>query len=468
MPTEKTSPKSKPQVSRELLHKYDRPGPRYTSYPTVPEWHDTFGPDDYIAALKEASSGSEPLSLYVHIPFCRSRCFYCGCNTCVSRGGEKVDCYLDRVEKELEIVRRCLGERNRLSQMHWGGGTPTFLDEKQITRLFETAKSGFSFEPGAELAIELDPRVTTPEQLTLLAGLGFNRASLGVQDFNEKVQEAIGRNQTYEQTLKVFERCRELSFSGINIDLIYGLPFQTVPAFDRTVEQVIELGADRVAVYSYAHLPSMKPHQRKIYEGALPNAELKYELFATAVEKFLQADYVQIGMDHFARPDDELARALARGALHRNFMGYTPRKTADMLSVGMSAISNIGGCFAQNLSGLDAYMEAVENGRPAVYRGCRLNTDDKIRQWVILSLMCNFVLDFAELDRRFRIDYFEYFRDENSELETFISDSLLARDDRQIRILPEGRIFVRNVAMVFDAYLRKKAGDKAPLFSRTI
>jgi len=468
MAIEKTPRKSKPQVSRELLHKYDRPGPRYTSYPTVPEWNDSLGPDDYIAALKEASSGNEPLSLYVHVPFCRSRCYYCGCNTCVSRDGVKVDDYLARLRTELELTRRHLGERYKLGQMHWGGGTPTFLDEKQLSRLFESVADDFTFEPDAELAIELDPRVTTPEQLALLAKLGFNRASLGVQDFTEKVQAAIGRNQTLEQTEKIFNRCRRLGFSGINIDLIYGLPFQTVPDFARTIEQVIQLGADRVAVYSYAHLPSLKPHQRKIDESALPEAELKYDLFATAVERFLRAGYVQIGMDHFARPEDELARALAEGALHRNFMGYTPRKTTDMLSVGMSAISNISGCFAQNLSGLDDYMKTIASGRLAVYRGFRLSKDDKVRQWVILSLMCNFVLDFAELKKRFNIDYFDYFADENDNLKEFISDGLLERDEKRIKVLPDGRIFVRNVAMVFDAYLRKKTKDKAPLFSRTI
>ncbi|MDD3731683.1 MAG: oxygen-independent coproporphyrinogen III oxidase [candidate division Zixibacteria bacterium] len=468
MAIKKEPRKSNLSVNRFLLHKYDRPGPRYTSYPTVPEWSEKFGPDDYIRALREASRCDEPLSLYVHIPFCRARCFYCGCNSCVVRNETRVEEYLARIEQELKLVRTYLDRRNRLSQMHWGGGTPTFLNIKQLSRLFNVVKDVFCFDSQAELAIELDPRVTSGEQLTLLAGLGFNRVSLGVQDFTEKVQRAIGRNQTWEQTEKVFLACRQLGFTGINIDLIYGLPYQSTADFSRTVERVIGLGADRVAVYSYAHLPQMKLNQLKIDATALPGTELKYDLFATAVELFLQAGYVQIGMDHFARPGDDLARALAKGALHRNFMGYTPKVTSDMLSLGMSAISNINGCFAQNTSQLDGYMKVIASGRPAVYRGWRLSRDDKIRQWVILSLMCNFVLDFKKLSERFAVDYYDYFPEENNDLEEFINDGLLERKEHRLLVKPEGRIFVRNIAMVFDIYLRKKQPGQKPLFSRTI
>ncbi len=468
MAIEKEPQKSKLLVDRSLLYKYDRPGPRYTSYPTVPEWSANFGPDDYITALKEASRCDEPLSLYIHIPFCKARCSYCGCNSCVIRNETRVEEYLDRIEQELKLVRSYLGRRDRLSQMHWGGGTPTFLNEKQLSRLFNVVKDVFCFDFQAELAIELDPRVTSVAQLMLLAGLGFNRVSLGVQDFTEKVQKAIGRNQTWEQTEKVFSACRQLGFTGINIDLIYGLPYQSTADFSRTIDRVIGLGADRVAVYSYAHLPQMKPNQRKIDATALPGTGLKYDLFATAVELLLQAGYVQIGMDHFARPGDDLARALAKGVLNRNFMGYTPKVTSDMLSVGMSAISDIGGCFAQNTSQLDVYMKVIASGRPAVYRGWRLSQDDKIRQWVILSLMCNFVLDFNKLAERFAVDYYDYFQEENNDLEEFINDGLLERQEHLLLVKPEGRIFVRNIAMVFDIYLRRKQSGQKPLFSRTI
>jgi len=468
MPTGKNSQKSKPPVNRSLLQKYDRPGPRYTSYPTVPEWSDSFGPDDYIKALKRTSLSPEPLSLYIHVPFCKSRCFYCGCNTCVCRDDAQVDRYLDAVIKELDMTRKNLGNRDGLRQLHWGGGTPTSLNIDQITRLFTAVTDRFKLEVDAEIAIEIDPRVTTLEQLELLSRLGFNRVSLGVQDFTEKVQKAIGRNQTFEQTEAIFNKCRELGFDGINIDLIYGLPLQTVQDFTRTIAQVVRLGADRVAVYSYAHLPRLKPHQKNIDESTLPDAGLKFDLFVAAVENFLKAGYVQIGMDHFARPDDELTRALNRGVLHRNFMGYTPKVTRDMLGVGMSAIGFLNDSFAQNLSGLDDYLKAITKDKPAIYRGSRLSEDDKIRQWVILSLMCNFVLDFSQLKERFNIDYKSYFEAENEDLQEFIDDGLLTRDGQRIKVMPAGRIFVRNIAMVFDAYLRKEQQGQTPLFSRTI
>lgn len=453
---------------RRLLHKYDRPGPRYTSYPTVPEWSDQLDPDAYIKALDRAAASRDPLSLYVHIPFCRSRCFYCGCNTCITKIPDKTERYLNAIGSELRIIGDRLGNRTQLSQLHWGGGTPTFLNEKQIAELFANITQIFHIETGAEVAIEVDPRVTTSGQLILLSRLGFNRISLGVQDFTPMVQEAIGRYQTYEQTKELFDLCRELGFGGINIDLIYGLPRQTVPDFTRTIEQVIGMGVDRVAVYSYAHLPSLKANQRKIDEAALPNTELKYELFATAVEKFLEAGYVQIGMDHFARPDDDLARAVGKGTLHRNFMGYTAERTDDMIGLGMSSIGYIGGCFVQNISKLTGYMDAIETGRPAIYRGMQLSPDDIIRRRVILSIMCNGRLDYEALTRQFDITYDRYFADENSDLQPFIDDGLLVRTDTGLTVSPQGMIFVRNIAMVFDAYLRQMRDGKAPLFSRTI
>ena len=457
-----------PNVDRLLLKKYDRPGPRYTSYPTVPEWNAEFSADDYLEALKRASTGNEPLSMYIHIPFCRSRCYYCGCNTCIVKKADKPEAYLDTLAAELKIIRENLGDRNQLIQLHWGGGTPTYLNGKQISRLFKDITDNFSLIGNNETAIEVDPRVTTVGQLDLLRNLGFNRISLGVQDLTPRVQKAIGRNQTLEQTEKLFDHSRKLGFGGINVDLIYGLPLQTVKDFSATIDHVIRMGADRVAVYSYAHLPSLKAHQRKINEGDLPDAELKYDLFSTAFEKFLSAGYVQIGMDHFARPDDELATALGNGTLHRNFMGYTTRRTGDMIGLGMSAIGNIGGVFAQNQSGLESYMKAISSGNPAIFRGYRLSEDDLIRQMVIISIMCNFVLKFGDLKNRFGIDYFDYFRTENDDLKQFIDDGLLARNDDSIEVLPKGRIFVRNIAMVFDAYLRRQQDGQEPLFSRTI
>lgn len=453
---------------KDLLYKYDRPGPRYTSYPTVPEWTDAFGHDDYTQALERANQSADPLSLYVHIPFCRMRCFYCGCNTTITGNPEKPKEYLKALAQEINLTASHLGKRNRLAQMHWGGGTPTYLTTDQIEWLFSQITDKFEFIDDAEIALEVDPRVTTKEQLELLRKLGFNRISLGVQDFNEDVQKAIGRYQTVEQTKSLFSLCRDLGFSGINIDLIYGLPLQTIENFSASIQQVIDMRADRVAVYSYAHLPKIKAHQRRIPDESLPRADEKYELFATAIEKFLAAGYIQIGMDHFARPDDELARAVKNGSLYRNFMGYTTRRTGDMLGLGMSAIGDIGGAYAQNYSKIKDYIEPVTRGSSAVFRGCTLSDDDKIRRWTIVSIMCNGVLDFNELREKFGVAYSDYYATEDTDLGEFINDGLLERTDSSLRVTSRGMIFVRNIAMIFDAYLRRKADGNTPLFSRTI
>jgi len=456
------------KVDRALLKKYDRPGPRYTSYPTVPEWSSNFGPDDYRQVLAATSKTDSGLSLYFHLPFCRARCLYCGCTTVVTSNAGRVDKYLTRLETEMNLVTQVLGRHKRVIQLHWGGGTPTHLSADQIRRLHGSIAGHFSIVPEAEIAIEVDPRVTTDEQLQLLRELGFNRISLGVQDLTPQVQAAIGRNQTAEQTIALFKRCRELGFGGINIDLIYGLPYQTVDNFASTIDEVITLGADRVAVYSFAYLPEIRPHQKRILPEWLPLADTKYELFSAAVERFLGAGYVQIGMDHFALPQDEMAQALARGRLHRNFMGYTVRPASESIGFGMSAISEFPGAFAQNLSTLETYAKAIDAGQPATFRGWRLSDDDRIRQRAILSLMCNFILEFAALDRAFKIDSKTYFALELAALKPFIADGLVMVTDAGVTVLRCGKVFVRNVAMIFDAYLRAQGEEKQQVFSRTI
>lgn len=456
------------KVSRVLLKKYDRPGPRYTSYPTVPEWSSDFGPDDYVAALQKASAEDNPLSLYFHIPFCRSRCRYCGCTTTIARDASIADDYIKILDKELNMVAAQLGNRTKVIQMHWGGGTPTYLDADRIKTLFGIISGYVEIDSAGELAIEVDPRDTTGNHAQVLKELGFNRISMGVQDLTPQVQKAIGRYQTLEQTENLFRLCRELGYSGINVDLIYGLPHQTVENFSNTIAEVIRMGADRVAVYSFAYLPEIRSHQKAISPDTLPSAADKFELFATAVERFTSAGYVQIGMDHFARPDDELARSLADGRLYRNFMGYTSRLASDSIGFGMSAISEIAGVFAQNISKLDDYVSAVSDQKLATFRGCRLSRDDLIRQRAILSLMCNFALKFEELDRQFGIDSRNYFSLELDGLKTFIDDELVDVNDADIRVTPRGRAFVRNIAMVFDAYLRSKGDRDRPAFSRTI
>ncbi len=458
-----------PTIDRRLLEKYDRPGPRYTSYPTVPEWTSEFGPDEYIEALKRASQeGDRGLAMYIHIPFCAERCSYCGCTTVITRNQNRADAYLDQLSCEIETIAGYLGERRSISQLHWGGGTPTFLTLDQIKRLMHIIESCFSLDTIGEQAIEVDPRVTSAEQVMLLRRLGFNRISLGVQDLSADVQHAIGRHQTAEQTKTLFDTCRRAGFSGINVDVIYGLPHQRVSQFRDTLTRLIDWGVDRVAVYSFAYLPQAKPHQKLIDPSLLPSASAKYDLFATAVETFLSAGYIQIGMDHFATPHDELSQALADGRLYRNFMGYTIRRNSDSIGIGMSAISEIAGSFAQNISKVDSYQQAIADNGIATFRGCLLSQDDTLRQQAILSIMCNFVLDFDAFDANHGIDSRLYFADELKAVAGFAADGLVELSEDCLRVLPAGRMFVRNVAMVFDAYLTQEGAKDGPTFSRTI
>ncbi len=456
-------------VPIELLRKYDRPGPRYTSYPTAPIWSGDVGSDVYASALKAASvREDETLAIYIHIPFCRCRCYYCGCNTVITRNSDKVKLYLDALLREIDNSADLLGKRNKISQLHFGGGTPTFLETSEFGQILDKLESRFEFVDGCEKSLEIDPRVTTHEQLAYLAGRGFNRISIGVQDLDPGVQQAIGRVQSTELIKGVMDQCRELKFKGINIDLIYGLPLQTPENFRQTLRTAIALRPDRVAVYSFAYLPSVKSNQMKINAEDLPHTEDKYQLFASAIEEFTAAGYMQIGMDHFALPDDELSRAQADGRLFRNFMGYTVQSAPEMLGLGMSSIGYIDDSFFQNFSSLDKYMESVKSKKFATYRGMRLSEDDLIRQHVISSLMCNFHLDFESLRQKFNVNYYEYFTNEHKKLVEFFEDDLLAEPNGGLTITAVGRTFIRNIAMTFDAYLDGTGGGKKPTFSRTI
>ena len=455
---------------QRLVRKYDRPGPRYTSYPTAPEWSDQYGPDDYINALKAAAAEvDEPLSFYLHIPYCRKRCWFCGCNTMVSRAPEAADSYLDRVEKESEMVLALLGKRRKVSQFHWGGGTPSFLTDAQTIRAFEIFSKRFDIQKDAEISIELDPRVTTQERIKLLQSLGFNRLSFGIQDFDVDVQTAIGRNQEESEAVALYKYSRQLGFSGINFDLIYGLPKQSIESFTRTLNKVIELRPDRIALYSYAHLPQGKAHQQKIDMAALPSPQLKFDLFESARKMFNGGGYYQIGMDHFVLPTDELALAAEKGKLRRNFMGYTIVTAKDWIGVGMSSISYINNNFVQNYSSIDSYNKAIDRGQLAVYRGLNLTLDDLIRQHVISELMCNFRVDLGELSGKYGVDSNKYLIEELRQLEPFAQDGLLEIENNVLMVTPMGRIFVRNIAMTFDIYLKKTGKkDSKVQFSRTI
>ena len=455
------------EVTRDLLLEYDRAGPRYTSYPTAPEWRDDFSSEDYERALaRAAAEPGRPLSVYVHVPFCRKRCAYCGCNTTVLGGREELDGYLRALQVEMERVRDALGERGTVKQLHWGGGTPTTLGPDDISFLHEALRQRFDIAPDAELALEVDPRVTTQEQVRLLADLGFNRISMGVQDLDPGVQAAIGRHQTEEQTRRVFDWCREAGFKGINMDLVYGLPGQRPGTWTGTIRKVIEIGPDRLAVYSFAYLPERLKNQEAIDPATLPTGPEKYELFARARRLFVEAGYRPIGMDHFARPDDELAVALDERRLKRNFMGYTTMLAEDMVGFGVSAIGKIGGCYAQNEKTLSGYYGQRQRVRFATARGCVLSEDDRIRGWVIGQLMCVFYLDTQEFERRFGVTYADYFAAEEGTLQEFYEQGFLACEDGNLRVLPLGQVFVRNLAMVFDAYLRKPGSRQE--FSRTV
>jgi oxygen-independent coproporphyrinogen-3 oxidase len=451
-----------------LLRQYDRPGPRYTSYPTAVEFNVSFDSAAYRGRLEAAAAMTDsPLSLYVHLPFCEARCSYCGCMVIVTQKREVAARYLDYLEREIGMLAAALEGRRRIVQHHWGGGTPTYLELPQIQRLHDVISRHFEFDSDAERAIEIDPRVTSRDQLDLLRRLGFNRLSMGVQDFTPDVQVAINRRQTEAQTRELYGYAREIGFDSINVDLIYGLPRQGLDSFRRTLESVVDLRPERIAVYSYAHVPWLRPHQKDIKVEELPDAELKFELFGAAVETFLGGGYAQIGMDHFALPGDELAVAANERRLHRNFMGYTTRPAPDMLGVGVSAIGDVRGAFAQNEKKLPAYYAAIDQGRFPVERGYALSDDDLIRRHVIKELMCNFHLDRAQIETQFRIEFERYFAPELVELAAPVNDGFLRITPEALDVTPRGRLFVRNICMSFDKYLPAHQQGR-PVFSRTI
>ncbi|MCE9667634.1 oxygen-independent coproporphyrinogen III oxidase [Myxococcus stipitatus] len=449
-----------PQPPPELLSRYDVSGPRYTSYPTAPEWRRDFGPESLTAALRNAGSQREqsPLSLYVHLPFCHSLCWYCGCNVVISKDPGVADRYIDHLVMEMDLVVEHLGSRRGLSQVHWGGGTPTFLSEEQLERLWTELMHRFHLVPDAEVAIEVHPAVTTPGQLTLLRRLGFNRLSMGLQDFDARVQEVTHRFQSAEVTRELLAHARSLGFTGVNFDLIYGLPFQEPVGWSRTLETVLAMRPDRLAVYSFAFMPDVLKHQRRMPAEALPSAAVKLELFRAAGEAFVGAGYRAIGMDHFAVPEDELARALAERRLGRNFQGYTVKAASDVVALGSTGISDVGGAYAQNVRPLPTYYERISQGRFATERGIHLTEDDQRRRAVITQLMCNAWVDLGE-------EGVHRFAPELEKLRRFEDDGLLVRTGGQLELTSLGRLFVRNVAMVFDTYL---ARAERPRFSRTV
>lgn len=453
-------------ITPDLLQRLDRPGPRYTSYPTVPAWPDGFGEAQYREALGElAARPAESVSLYVHLPYCLKRCSYCGCNAAVPVGKGDGDRYLDALERELDIVAGLVGRRH-VVQMHWGGGTPNYGKHTQLRRTVQLVRDRFDLDADGEFSLEADPRLGTVEQVHLLRELGFNRISMGVQDFDRKVQVAIGRVQPEPLTVRFYEACRDAGFASVNMDLVYGLPHQTVTTFRRTLDRVIELNPDRLAVFGYAHVPWARQNQAAIDATALPSGPERFDLYRLAVQTLTDAGYVWIGIDHFARPDDELSRALAQKRLHRNFMGYTTRPALDLLAVGNSSISDVHDRFAQNTTEVEDYEAAVHAGHLPVVKGMHLSQDDRLRRLVILHLMCNLELPYAITEPAFGAPVDALLPESVAQLAPLEADGLVTVTGDGLQVTELGRYFLRNISMVFDAYLAR--GGEKPLFSRTV
>jgi oxygen-independent coproporphyrinogen-3 oxidase len=455
------------EISDAFLEKYNRPGPRYTSYPTAPVWKDDFGPSDLEQYYARAETAATPLSLYMHLPFCESLCLFCACNVSIQKDKSVTIPYLAALKREIDHVACRVSRKRPVIQFHWGGGTPTYLAPAQIEDLFGFTRERFSFASDTEIGIEIDPRVTNRAHLETLRRLGFNRLSMGIQDFQPKVQETVRRVQPYELTRALIVAARELGFGSLNVDLIYGLPFQTADTFQESIDQVLTLAPDRVAMFSYAHVPWLRK-QQGAFQAHLPGGKEKFQIFRAGLARFLGAGYVYIGMDHFARPGDELATAQQNRTLHRNFQGYTTKAGADLYGMGVSAISSIGEAYAQNRREVPAYEETVTERGLATMRGYRLSADDVIRRAVIGRLLCHTVIPKREVEKEFSLSFDEYFAGELKRLEELRDDGLVVLSPGEIRVTALGRIFIRNVAMAFDRYLGEQQLDQKLQFSKTL
>jgi oxygen-independent coproporphyrinogen III oxidase len=448
------------RVTPEQIDHYNKPGPRYTSYPTVPIWSHDFGEADYREALAAvAARPDDTISVYVHLPFCAERCAYCGCNATVTRHDHVVDHYLDRVERELAMVAPLLGERRRVVQLHWGGGTPNFGTEAHARRLMAMLNDAFAIDFSGEISLEMDPRIGTREQVVLYRELGFNRVSLGVQDIDPRVQTAIGRIQPFALTEALYTACREEGFGSVNLDLVYGLPYQTEQVFGRTLDAIIGLRPDRIACFSYAHLPAARANQKLVDASGLPAPFEKFGLFQQSVERLTEADYDWIGLDHFALSSDEMSQAVREHRLHRNFMGYTLRPAPHMVALGVSSIGDLGGCYVQNDAGLGRYQKSVDAGKLPIIRGMRLSEDDQHRRTAITHLMCNLELPLSMVSD-------EGMADSYARVAGHAAEGLVKVESERLVVTDLGRYFIRNLCMELDAHLSQTAGR--PIFSKTV
>ncbi len=446
-----------------VLDKYNYSGPRYTSYPTALEFHEVFTISDFDMACTQYPQ--RPLSLYIHIPFCHKLCYYCGCNKVVTRHSHKADEYLDVLELEIR-TRASLLQGRPVRQLHFGGGTPTFLSNPQISRIMAMVREEFRFEDDCEISIEVDPREITLDVLDHLRSEGFNRLSIGVQDFNKEVQKLVNRDQDESFIVALVDKAKQLGFRSTNLDLIYGLPKQTKATFAETLQQVLKMKPGRLSVFNYAHMPQLFAAQRKIKEQDLPSPDEKMAILQHTIETLTGAGYQFIGMDHFALPDDELAVAQRQGTLHRNFQGYTTQGSCDLIGFGVSAISMVGDSYGQNQKDLNLYYQQVNEQRHALWKGLVLDSDDLLRREVIKQLICNFTLDKTAIERQFKIRFDQYFATDLRLLETFVNDGLVELNGARIDVTLKGRLLIRNICMCFDKYLRQKARQQQ--FSRVI
>nr|WP_232846393.1 oxygen-independent coproporphyrinogen III oxidase [Amphritea pacifica] len=452
----------------DLIRRYDLSGPRYTSYPTAIQFDPELSATDLVHTGQQTADNSAPLSLYVHIPFCAHVCYYCACNKVITRNRKKAQPYLDTLYKEMAQLSEWYANERTVEQLHFGGGTPTFISNEQMIEVMQQLRQNFKLldDDSGDYSIEIDPREVDHEMLKVLREIGFNRVSFGVQDIELKVQQAVNRVQPVEEITDVLHEARRLGFRSINIDLIYGLPHQTLESFVKTLDTIIELSPDRLSVFNYAHMPDRFRSQSHIRAEDLPSPETKLAILETTISKLCGAGYVYIGMDHFAKPDDELALAQQNGKLHRNFQGYTTHSDCDLVAMGVSSISQIGDVYYQNEHDMGAYTAAVEDHHYAIKRGVTLTRDDRIRRAVITQLICHFQLHMADIEQQFDIRFSEYFAEELQELERFTGDGLIQLTENSIEVTPAGRLLIRRICMAFDAYIPKQAPTKG--YSRII
>jgi oxygen-independent coproporphyrinogen III oxidase len=456
-------------IDFKVLKRFNQQGPRYTSYPTAPMFSPAFTGDDLIQEVLDTNPEGEsrPISLYFHFPFCEKLCYFCGCNMMVTRNRELIAEYNGYLQKEIDTFRPLISEDRPAAQMHWGGGTPSYLTPAEIRDIGGFIRERFAFDDAVEASVEIDPRNLTREHVEAFRQVGFNRTSFGVQDFNLQVQEAINRVQSEEMTRQTVEWARELGFKSINLDLIYGLPHQTLDSFSQTVDKVIDISPERLAIFNYAHVPWLKKHQGLMAAEAMPLPDERLAILEMTIEKLIAAGYVYIGMDHFAKPQDELAIAQRNNTLYRNFQGYSTRSGCDVYAFGVSAISQFENIYAQNQKNLKDYYQRVESGGAATHAGYRMTPDDHIRKETIMQLMCNLEIDKRRIERMFHIDFDQYFETDVRKLDVFVKEGLLKVDREAITVVGSGILIIRNIAMCFDAYLEKMMAEK-PVFSKTV